>query len=160
MRNLPTVQPGQQYGYRVHGPHDPAVGSRFNPSKLLLDPYAKAVEGDFEWGRALFGYEFGNPDSRNDDDSAAYSAKAVVVTDPHTAATTVEAGDGRPDALTYRISRGSVQVLVNLSSAPVRFDASEPHHILLATRAPRSYGRTIEVDPDSAIILDARSTPH
>jgi len=76
---LPTGQPGQQYGYRVHGPHDPAAGKQFNPSKLLLDPYAKAVEGDFEWGQDLFGYDFGNPDSRNDDDSAAHAAKAVVV---------------------------------------------------------------------------------
>jgi glycogen operon protein len=42
---LPTVQPGQRYGYRVHGPNDPANGHRFNPNKLLLDPYAKAVEG-------------------------------------------------------------------------------------------------------------------
>ena len=76
---LPTVQPGQLYGYRVHGPYEPTEGQRFNPNKLLLDPYAKAVSGDIDWGQSLFGYEFGDPDSRNDDDSAAAMAKGVVV---------------------------------------------------------------------------------
>ncbi|MEE6387658.1 MULTISPECIES: glycogen debranching protein GlgX [Microbacterium] len=76
---LPTVQPGQRYGYRVHGPYDPAQGQRFNPNKLLLDPYAKAVAGEIDWGQSLFGYDFGDPDSRNDDDSAAAMAKGVVV---------------------------------------------------------------------------------
>ncbi|WP_101847910.1 glycogen debranching protein GlgX [Zhihengliuella sp. ISTPL4] len=76
---LPTVQPGQHYGYRVHGPYDPAQGRRFNPNKLLLDPYAKAVDGEIAWGQSLFGYDFGDPDSRNDDDSAAAMAKGVVV---------------------------------------------------------------------------------
>ncbi|WP_136051243.1 glycogen debranching protein GlgX [Microbacterium sp. K36] len=76
---LPTVQPGQRYGYRVYGPYDPAQGQRFNPNKLLLDPYAKAVAGEIDWGQSLFGYDFGDPDSRNDDDSAAAMAKGVVV---------------------------------------------------------------------------------
>ncbi|WP_294980190.1 alpha-amylase family glycosyl hydrolase, partial [uncultured Microbacterium sp.] len=76
---LPTVQPGQRYGYRVHGPNDPANGHRFNPNKLLLDPYAKAVEGQVHWGQSVFGYEFGDPDSRNDEDSAAAMMKGVVV---------------------------------------------------------------------------------
>ncbi|GAA3906015.1 glycogen debranching protein GlgX [Microbacterium invictum] len=76
---LPTVQPGQRYGYRVHGPHDPAQGLRFNPNKLLLDPYAKAVDGQVEWGQEVFGYQFGDPDTRNDDDSAAHMMKGVVV---------------------------------------------------------------------------------
>ncbi|QXE29925.1 glycogen debranching protein GlgX [Microbacterium paraoxydans] len=76
---LPTVQPGQRYGYRVHGPYDPAQGQRFNPNKLLLDPYAKAVAGEIDWGQSLFGYDFGDPDSRNDDDSAGAMAKGVVV---------------------------------------------------------------------------------
>ncbi|MPT13497.1 MAG: glycogen debranching protein GlgX [Microbacterium sp.] len=76
---LPTVQPGQRYGYRVHGPYDPAQGQRFNSNKLLLDPYAKAVAGEIDWGQSLFGYDFGDPDSRNDDDSAGAMAKGVVV---------------------------------------------------------------------------------
>jgi len=76
---LPTIQPGQRYGYRVHGPDDPANGCRYNPSKLLLDPYAKAVDGEIEWGQAVFGYTFGDPDSHNDEDSAAQMMKGVVV---------------------------------------------------------------------------------
>src|SRR6478609_7086850 len=76
---LPTVEPGQRYGYRVHGPHDPAAGDRCNPNKLLLDPYAKAIDGTFQWDQSLFGYDFGDPDSRNDDDSAASMPKSVVI---------------------------------------------------------------------------------
>ena len=76
---LPQVRPGQRYGYRVHGPNDPATGARFNPSKLLLDPYAKAVDGQIAWGQPVFGYDFGDPDSVNEDDSAASMMKAVVV---------------------------------------------------------------------------------
>ena len=64
---LPTVEPGQRYGYRVHGPYDPAAGQRCNPNKLLIHPYAKAVDGNFERHQALFNYNFGDPDSRNDD---------------------------------------------------------------------------------------------
>jgi glycogen operon protein len=76
---LPAVQPGQRYGYRVHGPWDPARGLRCNPAKLLLDPYAKATIGDIDWDQSLFGYDFGDPDSRNDDDSAAHMMLGVVV---------------------------------------------------------------------------------
>lgn len=76
---LPAVQPGQRYGYRVHGPHDPAEGQRCNPNKLLLDPYAKATSGDIDWDQALFGYDFGDPDSRNDLDSAPHMTKGVVI---------------------------------------------------------------------------------
>ncbi|MDZ8171598.1 glycogen debranching protein GlgX [Microbacterium xanthum] len=76
---LPNVQPGQRYGYRVHGPYDPANGQRYNPNKLLLDPYAKAVDGRVNWGQSVFSYTFGDPDSRNDDDSAADMMKGVVI---------------------------------------------------------------------------------
>lgn len=76
---VPNIQPGQRYGYRVHGPYDPANGLRFNPAKLLLDPYAKAVEGAVTWGQPVYGYTFGDPDSRNDEDSAADMIKGVVV---------------------------------------------------------------------------------
>jgi len=76
---LPQVQPGQRYGYRVHGPYDPATGKRFNPRKLLIDPYAKAVSGQVQWGQAAFSYEFGDPDTRNDEDSAAIMPKGVVI---------------------------------------------------------------------------------
>ncbi|WP_019972443.1 glycogen debranching protein GlgX [Mycobacterium sp. 141] len=76
---VPNIEPGQRYGYRVTGPYDPAAGHRCNPNKLLLDPYAKAIDGTFDWGQPLFGYNFGDPDSRNDDDSAAHMPKAVVI---------------------------------------------------------------------------------
>src|SRR6187431_759018 len=76
---LPGVQPGQRYGYRVHGEWDPATGQRCNPAKLLLDPYAKATCGDIKWGQSLFSYEFGDPDSFNDDDSAADMMLGVVI---------------------------------------------------------------------------------
>ncbi len=76
---LPTVQPGQRYGYRVHGPHDPEKGLRCNPHKLLLDPYAKATVGDIDWDQSLFGYDFGDEDSRNDDDSGQHMMLGVVI---------------------------------------------------------------------------------
>lgn len=50
---LPGIGPGQRYGYRVDGPYEPSAGHRFNPSKFLLDPYAKTMEGTIEWGQAL-----------------------------------------------------------------------------------------------------------
>ncbi|MBS43597.1 MAG: glycogen debranching enzyme GlgX [Nocardioides sp.] len=76
---LPKVQPGQRYGYRVHGPWDPERGLRCNPAKLLLDPYAKATSREIEWDQSLFGYTFGDEDSRNDDDSAAHMTLGVVI---------------------------------------------------------------------------------
>ncbi|MCV7194405.1 glycogen debranching protein GlgX [Mycolicibacterium brumae] len=76
---LPRIAAGQRYGYRVHGPYDPAAGHRCNPNKLLLDPYAKAIDGRFAWDQSVFGYNFGDPDSRNDDDSAASMPKSVVI---------------------------------------------------------------------------------
>ena len=76
---LPGVSPGQRYGYRVHGPYDPASGSRCNPHKLLLDPYAKAIEGGVSWGQPVFSYQFGHPDRRNNSDSAPYVPRSVVV---------------------------------------------------------------------------------
>jgi isoamylase len=76
---LPSVGPGQRYGFRVHGPYDPKAGLRCNPNKLLLDPYAKAVQGRVDWDESLFGYRFGAPDQRNDADSAPHAMKSVVI---------------------------------------------------------------------------------
>src|SRR5262249_37166809 len=59
---LPDVEPGQLYGYRVHGPYEPAKGHRFNPHKIVLDPYAKAIGRDLRWDDALFGYTIGHND--------------------------------------------------------------------------------------------------
>ena len=76
---LPGVSAGQRYGYRVHGPFDPAAGHRFNPDKLLLDPYALAFDGEIGWGQSVFGYRFGEPDSRDELDSAGQTMRSVVV---------------------------------------------------------------------------------
>ena len=76
---LPQVDPGQRYGYRVHGAYDPDSGLRCNPNKLLLDPYAKATDGDIDWGQPLFGYNFGDERSRNDEDSAGRMMLGVVI---------------------------------------------------------------------------------
>ncbi|WP_096785099.1 glycogen debranching protein GlgX [Rhodobacter sp. CZR27] len=77
---LPGIQPGQAYGYRVHGPYEPEEGHRFNPAKLLVDPYARELRGDLVWDDALFGYPVGGADTDRDDrDSAAFMPKAVVV---------------------------------------------------------------------------------
>ncbi len=76
---LPQGDPGQRYGYRVHGPFDPGAGLRCNPNKLLLDPYAKATDGQIEWGQPLFSYNFGSENSRNDEDSADRMLLGVVV---------------------------------------------------------------------------------
>jgi isoamylase len=76
---LPRVVPGQRYGYRVYGPNDPSRGLRCNPNKLLLDPYAKAIDGRNDWNEALFAYRFGHPESANDADSAPFAQKSVVI---------------------------------------------------------------------------------
>jgi isoamylase len=71
---LARVGPGQRYGYRVYGPYDPVAGLRCNPAKLLLDPYAKAIDGHIVWNEALFAYRFAEPEARNDTDSAPYAS--------------------------------------------------------------------------------------
>jgi isoamylase len=79
---LPDVRPGQLYGFRVHGPYEPNEGHRFNPSKLLLDPYAKAVSGPIRWSDAVYGYTIGHADedlSRDPRDSADAMPRSVVV---------------------------------------------------------------------------------
>jgi isoamylase len=79
---LPEVRPGQRYGYRVHGPYDPSQGHRFNPAKLLLDPYGKAIDSTIRWSDHLFGYVVGHVDADlapDDRDSGAGMPKSVVI---------------------------------------------------------------------------------
>ena len=79
---VPNLKAGQLYGYRVYGPYEPHNGHRFNPNKLLIDPYAKAISGVIEWHDALFAYELGNPQedlSFSGSDSAPFVPKSVVV---------------------------------------------------------------------------------
>jgi isoamylase len=75
---VPGVGPGTRYGFRVHGPWNPEEGQWCNPNKLLLDPYAKAVDGEVDWSQACFPYDFGEPFSRNDDDSSPHVPRSVV----------------------------------------------------------------------------------
>jgi len=79
---LPQAKPGTIYGFRAHGPYQPEAGHRFNPNKLLLDPYAKKLMGELQWSDALFGYRVGG--AREDlsfdrRDSAPFMPKAVVM---------------------------------------------------------------------------------
>ncbi|HEX6226235.1 MAG TPA: alpha-amylase family glycosyl hydrolase, partial [Chryseolinea sp.] len=79
---FPDLKPGQLYGFRVHGSYDPPNGHRYNPNKLLIDPYAKAIAGIIDWNDALFGYELGHPEedlSFSQTDSAPFLPKCVVV---------------------------------------------------------------------------------
>jgi glycogen operon protein len=90
---LPDVEPGQLYGFRVHGPYDPKAGHRFNPNKLVLDPYAKAIGRDVNWDDSLFGYRVGHRDgdlSFDDRDNAAFAPLASVID------TAFTWGDDRP----------------------------------------------------------------
>lgn len=95
---LPEIRPGQRYGYRVSGPYAPDEGYRFNPAKLLLDPYAKAIAGTVQWSDALFGYTVGHPKAdlaRDDRDSASGIPKSVVI-DP-----AFSWGDDRPPSIPW-----------------------------------------------------------
>jgi glycogen operon protein len=76
---VPNLPPGTLYGFRVHGPYDPVSGVRCNPNKLLLDPYAKAIDGDVDWHESIFPYPWGEPDARNDLDSGPFMPRSVVV---------------------------------------------------------------------------------
>ncbi|HEX3782482.1 MAG TPA: glycogen debranching protein GlgX [Pseudonocardiaceae bacterium] len=75
---LPGIGAGQEYGYRVHGPHDPGKGLRCNPNKLLLDPYAKAVTGRLDWDQAVFDYRFDDQARQDTGDSARHTVRGVV----------------------------------------------------------------------------------
>ena len=76
---VPRLEPGQRYGFRVHGPWAPDEGHRCNPAKLLLDPYAKAIEGPVRWDEAVFPYRFADPDGPpSDTDSAPFAPRCVV----------------------------------------------------------------------------------
>jgi len=91
---LPDARPGTVYGYRVHGPYAPEEGHRFNPNKLVLDPYAKAIVGHLKWGPELFGYQMESMDDLTYDerDSAPLMPKCRVIDPAFTW------GDDRPPA--------------------------------------------------------------
>ncbi len=93
---LPDVRPGQLYGYRVFGPYAPAEGHRFNPNKLLLDPYAKSVTGSVQWTDAIFGYQVGEDDQSFDERDSAPGMPRCAVIDP-----SFTWGDDRPPAIPW-----------------------------------------------------------
>jgi len=97
---LPGVRPGQLYGYRVHGPYDPEAGHRFNPAKVLVDPYAKAIARPVRWDDSMFGYRIGDPagdlapDSR---DNAAFAPwHETVIYEAHVKGLTIRHPDVPP----------------------------------------------------------------
>ncbi len=87
---VPTAKVGQRYGFRVHGPWNPAEGLRCNPAKLLVDPYARAIEGGVTWSPGVFAHQLGKPDVRSDDDSAPFVPRSIV------ASQFFDWGDDRP----------------------------------------------------------------
>jgi glycogen operon protein len=95
---LPDVRPGQAYGYRVHGPYDPKAGHRFNPNKIVLDPYAKAIGRTVQWSDEMFGYKIGDKpeDLSFDERDNAASAPLAVVIDP-----AFTWGDDRPPRIPW-----------------------------------------------------------
>jgi isoamylase len=95
---LPDVRPGQLYGYRVHGPYEPQKGHRFNPAKLLLDPYAKAITGGIRWDDTVFAYPMGGPreDLERDERNSAGAMPKCVVVD-----STFAWGDDRPPSVPW-----------------------------------------------------------
>ena len=76
---VPGIGPGQRYGFRAHGPWDPGRGLRFNPQKLMLDPYAKAIEGAVKFDRSVFDHKLGNIDEMDIHNSARSVPRSVVV---------------------------------------------------------------------------------
>ncbi|MEM7693907.1 MAG: glycogen debranching protein GlgX [Pseudomonadota bacterium] len=101
---LPDVRPGQPYGYRVHGPYEPDAGHRFNPNKLLIDPYARALTGEVKWHDSMFGYRMG---SRRSDlsfdrrDSGAAMPKCIVVDEAVTWGDHVRPGRSWAETIIY-----------------------------------------------------------
>ena len=96
---LPEIRPGQLYGYRVHGPYDPAAGHRFNSNKVVLDPYAKSVARTVRWADEMFGYRVGDPgeDASFDERDNASCAPLAAVVDP-----AFTWGDDRPPRTPWR----------------------------------------------------------
>ncbi len=108
---LPEAIPGQRYGYRVDGAYAPAEGHRFNSAKLLIDPYAKRLDGEVRWDDALFGYRIGDEDVPDDRDSAEFVPKAVVVDQSFSWGDDAQPGVPLEDTLIYEVHvRGFTQL--------------------------------------------------
>jgi isoamylase len=100
---LPEARIGQQYGFRVHGPWEPEAGARCNPAKLLLDPYARAIAGDVRWHPAVYGHVAGDPDRPDDQDSAAYVPRSLLVGDDFDWGEDRRPGRAMADSIIYEV---------------------------------------------------------
>jgi isoamylase len=103
---VPGLRPGQLYGYRVHGPYEPQHGHRFNPNKVLLDPYAKAIAGRVDWSDEMFGYTIGDPDgdlSMDPRDNATRVPKSVVVDSAFSWGTDIRPNRRLDDTVIYEV---------------------------------------------------------
>jgi isoamylase len=142
---LPETGPGQRYGWRVHGPYKPDAGHRFNPNKLLLDPYAKAIEGDALLEDAVFAYRFDSPEkdlAASDTDSAPFVPKCVVADERYDWGETTAPGTPWHETVIYETHvRGFTQrnpaVPDNLRGtyAGIAHPASIEHLLLLGVTA-------------------------
>ena len=133
---LPGARPGQRYGYRVHGPWDPSSGSRCNPAKLLLDPYARAIAGEVRWDQAVYGHAPDDANQADGSDSAPFVQRSVLVDEGVRLGRRPAPGpgDGRLDLL-----RGARQ---GLHPAPPRCPRAAPGHLRRA--GPSGRGRAPE----------------
>jgi len=99
------LEPGQRYGYRVHGDWDPAQGKRFNPAKLLLDPYARAIDGEVTFTAAAYGHDASDPSKPDSADSASVMPRSILVADPEPVDDAVDAPQRRSlaDSVIYEV---------------------------------------------------------
>ena len=131
---LPDARPNQLYGYRVHGPYEPAAGHRFNPNKVVMDPYAKSVARTIRWADEMFGYRVGDPNedlSFDDRDNAAYAPLAAVVDPAFTW------GDDRPPRTPWHNTVIYEMHVRGFSQAPSRHPRSAARHLRGADDASR-----------------------
>ncbi|MCX2963916.1 glycogen debranching protein GlgX [Gordonia sp. SW 21] len=128
---LPNIGPGQFYGFRVHGPYDPAQGLRCDPSKLLLDPYGKAFHGDFDGDPALFSYAMSDPDEHAPESEPAAESgdgPSGTATSSAAPAATVENAENQVDA--------AVDADTPVQTDPVRATSGEPSPATTSTATP------------------------
>jgi isoamylase len=100
---LPEARIGQRYGFRVHGPWAPDAGARCNPAKLLLDPYARAIAGDVTWHPAVYGHVAGDPDQADDQDSAPYVPRSLLIGDDFAWGEDRRPGRAMADSIFYEV---------------------------------------------------------
>jgi glycogen operon protein len=101
--HLPEARLGSRYGFRVHGPWDPPSGSRCNPAKLLVDPYARAIAGDVRWHPAVFGHVADDPDRADDQDSAPYVPRSLLIADGFDWTDDRRPGTAMADSIIYEV---------------------------------------------------------